>query len=229
LGRWLNVFADESAVKRESIVLKFGRVRAALESAERAALSAYDEEVRRVVKSCEVECESVEVLSQQLSACVLAYGGGVTACENVDDSLCVDKAGSVGVRSVNVALCEEGFCELLERCWSLVSVSSGDNDEEALRVAEAEGSIYDRVSVDGGCCVMPSDCDDVLLCLLLQLIPVISGCRASKQERIHALNCLIFEKSMRFYPGAKVTCCCGCVPLNLLVLTSFRRHSLIAA
>jgi hypothetical protein len=146
LERWLKLFVDESAVKRESIVLKFGRVRGVLESVERAALAAYDEEVRRVVKSCEVECEGVEVLSQQLSACVLAYGGNVTMSDSVDDSEHVDKEGSGSVRSVDVALCEEGLCEVLERCWSLVSVSSGDSDEEALRVAEAEVSICDQVS-----------------------------------------------------------------------------------
>jgi hypothetical protein len=147
LERWLKVFVDESAVKRENIVLKFGRVRGVLESAERAALAAYDEEVRRVVKSCEVECEGVEVLSQQLSACVLAYGDGVTMCDSVYDSECVDKAGSESVRSVNVGMCEEGLCEVLERCWSLVSVSSDDSDEESLRVAETEVSICDQVSV----------------------------------------------------------------------------------
>jgi hypothetical protein len=148
LERWLKVYVDESAVKRESIVLKFRRVREVLESAERAALAAYDEEVRRVVKSCEVECESVEVLSQQLSACVLASRAGVSLCDGVGDSACVDKEGSESVRSVNVALCEEGLCEALERCWSLVSVSSGDSDKEALRVAEAEVSICDQVSDD---------------------------------------------------------------------------------
>jgi hypothetical protein len=147
LERWLKLFVDESAVKRENIVSKFGRMRGVLESAERAALAAYDEEVRRVVKSCEVECESVEVLSQQLSACVLAYGDGVTICDSVDDSECVAKEGSESLRSVNVALCEEGLCAVLERCWSLVSVSSGDSDVEALRVAEAEVSICDQVSV----------------------------------------------------------------------------------
>jgi hypothetical protein len=104
------------------------------------------------VKSCEVECEGVEVLSQQLSACVLACGGGVTMCDSVDGSECVDKEGSVSVRSVNVALCEEGLCEVLERCWSLVSVSGDDSDEEALRVAEAEVSICNQVSVEVVCC-----------------------------------------------------------------------------
>jgi hypothetical protein len=152
LERWLKLFVDESAVKRESIVLKFGRVRGVLESAERAALAAYDEEVRRVVKSSEVECEGVEVLSQQLSACVLAYGGGVTMSDSVDDSECACKEGSESLRSVNVALCEEGLCDVLERCWSLVSVSSGDSDEEALRVAETEVSICDQVSVEAVCC-----------------------------------------------------------------------------
>jgi hypothetical protein len=146
LERWLKLFVDESAVKRENIVLKFGRVRGVLDSAERAALAAYDEEVRRVVKSCEVECESVEVLSQQLSACVLACGGGVTMCDGVDGSECVDKEGIVSVRSVNVALCEEGLCEVLERCWSLVSVSSGASDEVELRLAETEVLLCDRVS-----------------------------------------------------------------------------------
>jgi hypothetical protein len=122
-------------------------MRGVLESAERAALAAYDEEVRRVVKSCEVECEGVEVLSQQFSACVLAYGGCVTMCDSVDDSEHVDKEGSGSVRSVNVALCEEGLCEVLERCWSLVSVSSGASDEEALGMAEAEVAICNQVSV----------------------------------------------------------------------------------
>jgi hypothetical protein len=123
-----------------------------LESAERAALSAYDEEVRLVVKSCEAECEGVEVLSQQLSACVLAYGGGVTMCDSVDDSDCGCKEGIESLRSVNVGMCEEGLCEVLERCWSLVSVSSGDSDEEALRVAETEVSICDQVSDEVLCC-----------------------------------------------------------------------------
>jgi hypothetical protein len=41
---------------------------------------------------------------------------------------------------------------VLERCWSLVSVSSGDSDEEALRVAEAEVSICDQVSDEVLCC-----------------------------------------------------------------------------
>jgi hypothetical protein len=103
------------------------------------------------MKSCEVECEGVEVLSQQLSACVLAYGGGVTMCDSVDDSECVDKEGSGSVRSVNVGMCEEGLCEVLERCWSLVSVSSDDGDETALRVAEAEVSICDQVIVEEVC------------------------------------------------------------------------------
>jgi hypothetical protein len=151
LERWLKLFVDESAVKRESILSKFGRVRGVLESAERAALAAYDEEVRRVVKSCEVECESVEVLSQQLSACVLACGGDVMTCDSVGDSECVDQKGSESVRSVNVGMCEEGLCEVLERCWSLVSVSSDDGDEEALRVAEAEVSICDQVIVEEIC------------------------------------------------------------------------------
>jgi hypothetical protein len=214
LERWLKVFVDESAVKRESIVLKFGRVRGVLESAERAALVAYDEEVRRVVKSCEVECESVEVLSQQLSACVLACGGGVTMSDSVDDSECVDKEGSVSVRSVNVALCEEGLCEVLGRCWSLVSVSSGDNDEEALRVAEAEVSICDQVS-------------DVLLSLLvmirlrgrvsLQLIPLFNCHRTSKQEIVQVFRRLLREKSMRNFHGVKVGyvfSSCGVGPLS---------------
>jgi hypothetical protein len=146
LERWLKVFVDESAVKRESIVLKFGRVRGVLESAERAALTAYDEEVRRVVKSCEVECESVEVLSQQMSACVLAYGDGVAMCDSVYDSECVAKDGRESVRSVNVGICEEGLCEVLERCWSLVSVNSGDSDETALKITETEVLLYDQVS-----------------------------------------------------------------------------------
>jgi hypothetical protein len=148
LERWLKQFVDESAVKRESIVSKFGRVRGVLESAERAALAAYDEEVRCVVKSCEIECESVEVLSQQLSACELACGDGVTMCDSVDDSECVDKEGSGSVRSVNVGMCEEGLCEVLERCWSLVSVSSGDSDEVELKLAETEVLLCDRVSVE---------------------------------------------------------------------------------
>jgi hypothetical protein len=148
--RWLKVFVDESAVKRENIVLKFGRVRGVLESAERAALVAYDEEVRRVVKSCEVECESVEVLSQQLSACILAGEGDVRLCDSVDDSERVDN-GSEFKSNVNVALCVEGVCEVLERCWSLVRVSSEDSDEEALGVAEAEVSICDQVSVEVVC------------------------------------------------------------------------------
>jgi hypothetical protein len=152
LERWLKVFVDESAVKRENIMLKFSKVRGVLESAERAALAAYDEEVRRVVKSCEVECESVEVLSQQLSACVLACGGGVTMCDSVNGSECVDGEGSESVRSVNVALCEEGLCEVLERCWSLVSVNSDENDEEALRMAEREVSIFGQVCVEVVCC-----------------------------------------------------------------------------
>jgi hypothetical protein len=153
LERRLKVFVDEPAVKRENIVLKFGKMRKVLESAERAALVVYEEEVRHVGKSCEVECESVEVLSQQLSACELAYEGGITMCDIVDDSECVDKEleGSVSVRSVNVALCEESLCEVLERCWSLVSVRSSDCDEEALRVAEAEVSICDQVSVEVLC------------------------------------------------------------------------------
>jgi hypothetical protein len=152
LERWLKLFVDESAVKRESIVLKFGRMREVLESAERAALAAYDEEVRRVVKSSEVESESVEVLSQQLSACVLAYGGGVTMCDSVDGSECVGKENSESGRSVNVVLCDEGLCEVLERCWSLVSVSSGASDEEALSMADADASICDQVSVEVVCC-----------------------------------------------------------------------------
>jgi hypothetical protein len=152
LERWLKVFVDESALKRESIVSKFGRVRGVLESAKRAALAAYDEEVRRVVKSCEVECESVEVLSQQLSARVLACGGGVTMCDSVDDSECAGKEGIESVRSVNVALCEDGLCEVLERCWSLVSVSGDDSDEIALKVTETEVSICDQVSVEVVCC-----------------------------------------------------------------------------
>jgi hypothetical protein len=154
LERWLKLFVDESAVKRESIVLKFGRMREVLESAERAALAAYDEEVRRVMKRCEVECESVEVLSQQLSARVLACGAGIPVCDSVDDSECVDKEGSESVRSVNVALCEEGLCEVLERCWSLVSVSSGDSDEAALKITETEVLLYDQVSDEVVCCCL---------------------------------------------------------------------------
>jgi hypothetical protein len=46
---------------------------------------------------------------------------------------------------------------VLERCWSLVSVSSDDGDEEALRVAEAEVSICDRVSVEIVCCFRHGD------------------------------------------------------------------------
>jgi hypothetical protein len=104
------------------------------------------------VKSCEVECESVEVLSQQLSACVLACGAGVPVCDSADDSECVDKEGSGPVRSVNVGLCEEGLCDVLERCWSLVSMSGEDSDEEALKVTEAEVSICDQVGVEMPCC-----------------------------------------------------------------------------
>jgi hypothetical protein len=151
LQHWLKLLMDESAVNRENIVLTFGKVREALESAERAALVAYDEEVRRVVKSCEAECEGVEVLSQQLSACVLACGGGVTMCDSVGDSEAVGKEGSVSVRSVNVVLCEEGLCEALERCWSLVSVPGGDSEEQALALAEAEASLNDTVSAFGIC------------------------------------------------------------------------------
>jgi hypothetical protein len=211
LERWLKLFVDESAVKRESIVSKFGRVREVLESAERAALSAYDEEVRLVVKSCEAECEGVEVLSQQLSACVLAYGGGVTMCDSVDDSDCACKEGIESLRSVNVGMCEAGLCEVLERCWSLVSVSSGDSDEEALRVAETEVSICDQVSVNVYCrhgfCLFVA----VMLCLMLQLIPVISGHRISKRKRVQLLKALFREKLVRNGPGTKVTRWCGCV------------------
>jgi hypothetical protein len=52
------------------------------------------------------------------------------------------------VRSVNVGMCEEGLCEVLERCWSLVSVSSGDSDEVELKLAETEVLLCDRVSVE---------------------------------------------------------------------------------
>jgi hypothetical protein len=69
-------------------------------------------------------------------------------CDGVDGSECVDKEGSEPGRSVNVALCEEGLCEVLERCWSLVSAPGDDSDEAALRAAEAEVSICDQVSVE---------------------------------------------------------------------------------
>jgi hypothetical protein len=72
-------------------------------------------------------------------------------CDGVDGSECVDKEGSGSVRSVNVGLCEEGLCEALERCWSLVRVSGGDADEEALRLAESEVSIGDKVSYEVVC------------------------------------------------------------------------------
>jgi hypothetical protein len=72
-------------------------------------------------------------------------------CDSVDDSECADKEGSESVRSVNVALCEEGLCEVLERCWSLASVSSGDSDEAALIVAETEMLLYDQASVEVLC------------------------------------------------------------------------------
>jgi hypothetical protein len=197
-----------------------------LESAERAALAAYDEEVRRVVKCCEVECESVEVLSQQLSACVLAYGGGVTMCDSVDDSECACKEGIESVRSVNVGLCEEGLCEVLERCWSLVSVGSGDSDEEALRVAEAEVSICDQVS-------------DVLLSLLvmirlrgrvsLQLIAAITGHRTSKQEIVQVLRRLLREKFMRNFHGVKVGYVFSSCGIEYLCTCLFCRCWLVAA
>jgi hypothetical protein len=44
------------------------------------------------------------------------------------------------------------LCAVLERCWSLVSVSSGDSDEEALSMAEAEVSTSDQVNDKVLCC-----------------------------------------------------------------------------
>jgi hypothetical protein len=60
---------------------------------------------------------------------------------------------------------------------------------------------------------VPCDHAAVVLCLLLQLIPVItaSGHRASKLERMQVLQTLLRDKSMRGCPGAKVTRWCGCV------------------
>ena len=143
LQQWLKLFVDESAVKRGNIVTKFASMRAVLDSSERAALVAYDDEVRRVVKSVEIESESVEVLAQQLSACVLAFGNG---CCDVDVGSEDVESSVESVRSVDVALCEEGLCDLLRACWSLVHVVSDDADEQVLAVATAEVGICDQVS-----------------------------------------------------------------------------------
>jgi hypothetical protein len=134
-------------VRRDTILGRFGRLRAVLESVERAALAAYDDEVRRVVKGCEVEFESLEVLSQQLSARVLALSD--TEVTDADMATGSDSADNVNdtVRCVDLALCEEGLCEVLRGCWSLVSVDSEDGDEVALAVAEAEVSICDQFCV----------------------------------------------------------------------------------
>ncbi|MFN9942580.1 MAG: hypothetical protein ACK56I_24235, partial [bacterium] len=86
LQQWLTMFVDESRVKRDGIVSKFGRIRSVLDSAEREALVAYDDEVRAVMKRAEIEGEGLEVLSQQLSARLLAFGGvGDVLNDVVDD------------------------------------------------------------------------------------------------------------------------------------------------
>jgi hypothetical protein len=146
LGQWLKMFVEESAVRRGDIVSKFGSMRAVLDSVERAALVAYDGEVRRVVKCVELECEGVEVLSQQLSGHVLAFGDGW--CGTVDDGC--ESADSIteSVRSVDVVLCGDGLCEVLKGCWSLVRVSGEDADGQAMAVGKVEVRICDQVSKD---------------------------------------------------------------------------------
>jgi hypothetical protein len=147
LQRWLKVFVEESSVRRDTILGRFGRLRAVLESVERAALAAYDDEVRRVVKGCEVEFESLEVLSQQLSARVLALSDTDSDGTDADMATGSDGADKVNdtVRCVDLALCEDDVCEVLRGCWSLVSVDSEDGDEVGLAVAEAHVSLLQQV------------------------------------------------------------------------------------
>jgi hypothetical protein len=110
------LFVEESAVKRDDIVAKFGRLRAVLESSERAALAAYDEAVRCMVKLAEVEAEGVEVLAQQLSAQALAFCVIGKDCGPWNDVLTVG--------SVDIAMCGAGLEQILQECWKLVCCDS---------------------------------------------------------------------------------------------------------
>jgi hypothetical protein len=56
---------------------------------------------------------------------------------------------------------------------------------------------------------MACDLDAVLLCVLLQLIPVFNRHRTIKHDRVHVLKTLLREKLFGRYPASKVTCWCG--------------------
>jgi hypothetical protein len=125
-------------VKRDDIVAKFGRLRAVLESSERAALAAYDEAVRCMVKQAEVEAEGVEVLAQQLSAQALA---------SCDADVSVDLTSGEPLESLHVdlAVCDDTLMMLLRECWKVVASASSNKDKQALAVASKQAEILEEV------------------------------------------------------------------------------------
>jgi hypothetical protein len=113
-------------------------MRVVLDSSERAALAAFDDEVNRVVKRCEIEGESVEVLLQQLSAKIVAGIDG--SPDRGDNSMLASSYSSV--YSVDVAVNNDGLEELLRSCWSVVLC---DSDEPAVAAVNEERRICSTV------------------------------------------------------------------------------------
>jgi hypothetical protein len=135
----LRAFTQECMVKRGNIVLRFDGIRAVVDSSERAALFEYDDAVRAVMKQLEAEVASVDVLSQQLSATLVAFGDATSGFPASIEDVVRPRAHPTIDAVVSLDCLEAS----LRECWKIVVDCS---DHQPLAVARAEVEVGEYVS-----------------------------------------------------------------------------------
>jgi hypothetical protein len=183
-------FSEETAENRCKVAATFAVLRAVLDSSERAALAVFDEEARRVTKQLEIEEEAVEVLSQQLSARVLA-------CCGSPDTLSVPNESVTIPGAVDVAVCDEVLGELLKGCWSLVNACGDAGDGKTLAVAEAKGEVCDVVRCPLSRTFLVFGCCRLILTGTQQLLKACSRAKAAAVATLHSVKQRLFEATSR--------------------------------
>jgi hypothetical protein len=123
----LESFKTGVTATRAAIVSKFGRIRDAVNAAERSALADFDSESSSVRKALEMEVEAAYVKRYQVLAQLLKFGDGLEGTEGLREG---DVSAEARKINVDVVVSEALVCHAIRECWKCVWTDCSDEHEQ---------------------------------------------------------------------------------------------------
>jgi hypothetical protein len=123
----LESFKTGVTATRAAIVSKFGRIRDAVNAAERSALADFDSESSSVRKALEMEVEAAYVKRYQVLAQLLKFGDGLEGAEGLREG---DVSAEARKMNVDVVVSEALVCHAIRECWKCVWTDCSDEHEQ---------------------------------------------------------------------------------------------------